>query len=72
MIQKMNDCIHCETCVNCGAKSDYNVVVCDKCGEVFSPTERVYLSVGEYTHLCEYCLHEATPHECAEQIAEED
>lgn len=48
MRERMNDCVDCEYCVNCGRKDYYSVVYCDHCGEEI---ESSYRWKGE-----EYCL----------------
>lgn len=44
-----NDCVECETCVNCG-RGFYMVYCCDECGE----EDALYYYDGD--ELCEDCL----------------
>lgn len=55
MVQKQNDCVHCDTCLNCGAKDPYSVVLCDKCGQQIDYEDNVYIGFDSYTHLCSEC-----------------
>lgn len=51
MKSKANDCRGCRDCVNCGLKAEYDVLVCDECGDIFD-------ELAEYDgeELCPDCL----------------
>ena len=50
MIIRENDCVGCETCINCGRRDDYYYRVCDVCGS----DEQLYYFDEE--ELCTECL----------------